>query len=159
MRTMRLAVFAIMCTAPLAAEACPGTTEAPSFAMPSAGEIKVGFGYRTHPLLQIRKFHTGVDFESPLGTPVTAAASGEVAEAGYKGKYGYYVRIKHGAGYGSAYAHMKALDVRQGDCVVAGATLGVSGCTGLCSEPHLHFEVLREGQFVDPQLQLRQSAR
>jgi len=159
MRTLQLAAFAALLVRSVEVSACPGAAEAPQFKLPSIGAIKDGFGYRLHPLLNEQRLHTGVDFASPMGTPVAAASAGRVAEAGRRGQYGNYIRIGHGAGYATTYAHLNALDVREGDCVVAGSPLGISGCTGLCSEPHLHFEVLKDGVFTDPQLVLPAGSR
>ncbi len=114
--------------------------------------ITSGFGVRFHPLLNERKMHTGVDWAAPTGTPVMASGNGTIEEAGRKGQYGNYVRIRHSNGYQTAYGHLSRIS----DGVVAGAkvrqgqTIGNVGSTGLSSGPHLHFEVLVNNQFVDP---------
>lgn len=111
-----------------------------------------GFGMRFHPLLNERRMHTGVDWASSPGTPILAAGTGVIEEAGRKGQYGNYVRIRHPNGYKTAYGHMlrvkkgivRGVKVRQGQIV------GYVGATGLASGPHLHYEVLINNRRVDP---------
>ncbi|MFM7084290.1 MAG: M23 family metallopeptidase [Hyphomicrobium sp.] len=111
-----------------------------------------GFGIRLHPLLGVRKMHTGVDWSAPPGTPILAAGSGTIEEAGRKGYNGNYVRIRHANGYQTAYSHMSefAPGVRTGIKVKQGQIIGYVGTTGLSSGPHLHYEVLINTRFVDP---------
>lgn len=111
-----------------------------------------GFGVRYHPLLNTRKLHTGVDWAAPIGTPIVAAGSGTIEEAGHKGQYGIYIRIRHANGYQSAYAHMSRLapGVAPGVRVRQNQVIGYSGNTGFSTGPHLHYEVLVNNQFVDP---------
>lgn len=121
---------------------------------PVRGDVRLasGFGMRFHPLLNERRMHTGVDWATSPGTPILAAGTGVVEEAGRKGQYGNYVRIRHPNGYHTAYGHM--LRFRKG--IVAGAKvrqgeiIGYVGATGLASGPHLHYEVLINSRFVDP---------
>lgn len=111
-----------------------------------------GYGVRFHPLLQARKMHTGVDWAAPTGTPVMAAGTGVVEEAGRKSGYGNYVRIRHANGYQTAYGHNSrfAPGLVPGAKVRQGQTIAYVGCTGLCQGPHVHFEVLVNNRFVDP---------
>jgi murein DD-endopeptidase MepM/ murein hydrolase activator NlpD len=111
-----------------------------------------GYGMRFHPLLNTRKMHTGVDWASTPGTPILASGNGTIEEAGHKGYYGNYIRIRHANGYNTAYAHMSrfASGVATGVKVRQGQVIGYVGTTGLSSGPHLHFEVLVNGRFVDP---------
>jgi murein DD-endopeptidase MepM/ murein hydrolase activator NlpD len=111
-----------------------------------------GFGVRYHPLLNTRKAHTGVDWAAPIGTPILAAGSGVIEEAGLKGQYGNYIRIRHANGYQTAYAHMSrfAPGVQPGVKVRQNQVIGFSGNTGFSTGPHLHYEVLVNNQFVDP---------
>jgi len=121
---------------------------------PVRGDVRLasGFGMRFHPLLNERRMHTGVDWATSTGTPILAAGTGVIEEAGRKGQYGNYVRIRHPNGYHTAYGHM--LRLRKG--IVAGAKvrqgeiIGYVGSTGLASGPHLHYEVLINSRFVDP---------
>ena len=111
-----------------------------------------GFGFRFHPLLNDRKMHTGVDWAAPPGTPILASGNGVVEQAGRKGQYGNYVRIRHANGYQTAYGHMSkiAAGVHDGIKVRQGQVIGFVGSTGLSSGPHLHFEVLVNSRFVNP---------
>lgn len=110
-----------------------------------------GFGYRIHPIYHVRKLHKGMDFVAPVGTPIYATGDGiiEVATKSYHG-YGTYVRINHGYGYKTAYAHMSVLKVRRGQHIKRGEIVGLLGNTGLSTGPHLHYEVLVNGVHVDP---------
>ncbi|MGE0856892.1 MAG: M23 family metallopeptidase, partial [Hyphomicrobiaceae bacterium] len=118
------------------------------------GDVRLtsGFGFRFHPLLNERKMHTGVDWSAPSGTPILAAGNGMIEQAGRKGQYGNYVRIRHANGYQTAYAHMSRIGagVQEGIKVRQGQVIGYVGSTGLSSGPHLHFEVLVNSQFVNP---------
>ncbi len=111
-----------------------------------------GFGIRFHPLLNERRMHTGVDWATTSGTPIVAAGNGTIEEAGRKGQYGNYVRIRHANGYQTAYGHMARISegVGEGVKVRQGQVIGYVGSTGLSSGPHLHFEVLVNTRFVDP---------
>jgi murein DD-endopeptidase MepM/ murein hydrolase activator NlpD len=96
--------------------------------------------------------HRGTDFAAPTGTPILAAGDGVVARAGPYGSYGNYVRIRHANGYETAYAHMSrfARGVRAGTQVRQGQVIGYVGTTGRSTGPHLHYEVMRRGQQVNP---------
>ncbi len=111
-----------------------------------------GFGMRFHPLLNERRMHTGVDWATSPGTPVLAAGTGVIEEAGRKGQYGNYIRIRHPNGYHTAYGHMLRFrkGIAPGVKVRQGEIIGYVGATGLASGPHLHYEVLINGRFVDP---------
>jgi murein DD-endopeptidase MepM/ murein hydrolase activator NlpD len=111
-----------------------------------------GFGIRRHPILNVRRMHTGVDWSAPTGTPILAAGNGTIEEADRKGQYGNYVRLRHANGYQTTYAHMSRIaeGVRPGGRVRQGQVIGYVGSTGLSSGPHLHYEVLINNSFVDP---------
>jgi murein DD-endopeptidase MepM/ murein hydrolase activator NlpD len=111
-----------------------------------------GFGVRRHPILQIPKMHTGVDWACAFGTPIMAAGSGVIEEVGRKGEYGNYIRIRHANGYKTAYGHMSRFGagVSEGVKVRQGQIIGYVGSTGISSGPHVHFEVLVNNSFVDP---------
>lgn len=97
------------------------------------------------------RFHTGIDYPAPAGTPVGAAGAGRVAYAGWHaGGWGNLVTIAHGSGVRTMYAHLSRVGVRLGQRVAAGAQLGLVGSTGNSSGPHLHFEVRLRGAAVDP---------
>lgn len=110
-----------------------------------------GFGMRIHPIHKIPKFHAGMDFTAKQGTPIHATGDGRVtyAEYGTNG-YGMHVVVDHGFGYETLYAHMSELKVRRGQKVKRGDVLGLVGNTGLSAGPHLHYEVHKGGEPVDP---------
>jgi murein DD-endopeptidase MepM/ murein hydrolase activator NlpD len=114
--------------------------------------ITSGFGVRRHPILQVPKMHTGVDWACAVGTPIMAAGGGVIEEVGRKGEYGNYIRIRHANGYKTAYGHMSrfASGVSDGVKVRQGQIIGYVGSTGLASGPHVHFEVLVNSSYVDP---------
>ena len=114
--------------------------------------ITSGYGVRRHPILGIPRMHTGVDWATAQGTPIMAAGSGVIEEAGRKGENGNYIRIRHANGYKTAYGHMLrfAPGVSAGVKVRQGQVIGYVGSTGLSSGPHVHFEVLVNNSHVDP---------
>ncbi|WP_374634933.1 M23 family metallopeptidase [Ferrovibrio sp.] len=109
-----------------------------------------GFGRRKHPILGYSLMHKGVDFGAATGTPIQAAGEGTVELAGWNGAYGNYVRIRHGNGYATAYAHMSRIGVKNGQRVRQGQIIGAVGTTGRSTGPHLHYEVMVQGQQVNP---------
>lgn len=117
---------------------------------PADGPLTDEFGWRIHPVYGSRTFHDGMDLSLPSGTPLAAAASGTVTMAGRNGGYGLIVRIDHGAGIETEYAHMSEVDVAVGDKVAAGEKIGLSGNTGVSTGPHLHFMVIIDGSPTDP---------
>lgn len=110
-----------------------------------------GFGWRMHPIHKIMKFHAGMDFTAKTGTPIHASGDGVVvyAEYGTNG-YGMHVIVDHGFDYETLYAHMSKLEVHKGQRVKRGDVLGLVGNTGLSVGPHLHYEVHKGGQPMDP---------
>ena len=114
--------------------------------------ITSGFGMRMHPVLGYSKMHKGIDFGAPTGTPIYAAGSGTVVEIGKKGGYGNYIRIRHNGDYQTAYAHMSrfAKGLVQGEKVKQGQVIGYVGATGRATGPHLHYEILVDGDQVNP---------
>jgi len=117
---------------------------------PLQGRISSGYGYRVHPIYRVRKMHTGVDFAAPTGTPIRAAADGTVVHAARWGGYGNCIILDHGGGLATLYGHCSRLAVKEGGTVTQGQVVGYVGSTGLSTGPHLHFEVRRDGQPVDP---------
>ena len=122
----------------------------------ATGIMRSGFGGRNHPLLGYHKQHTGVDWAAPLGTPIYASGNGIVDKVGWESGYGKYVRLRHANGYETAYGHMTAFAraAQPGARVRQGQVIGYVGSTGLSTGPHLHYEILVNGRFVDP-LRLR----
>jgi murein DD-endopeptidase MepM/ murein hydrolase activator NlpD len=117
---------------------------------PVAGHITSYFGYRYHPILHFTRFHAGVDFGASWGSPIVAAADGQIAAAGWAGGYGRQVRIAHGGGLVTSYSHMSSIVASPGSYVRAGQVIGYVGSSGLSTGPHLHYEVLRSGVPVNP---------
>ena len=109
-----------------------------------------GFGYRRSPVRGRMVFHHGLDFAAPRGTRIFSASNGEVITAEYSSGYGRMVEVDHGYGITSRYAHCNSLFVRPGDWVEAGQVIATVGSTGQTTGPHLHFELLIDGQVVDP---------
>jgi murein DD-endopeptidase MepM/ murein hydrolase activator NlpD len=119
--------------------------------LPIAGaELTSTFGNRIDPFAHTHAFHAGLDFAARAGTPIAAAAGGIVAFAGFKHDYGWVVEIDHGNGLSTRYAHASELLVHAGQVVVPGDRIAMVGSTGRATGPHLHFEVLRAGDHVDP---------
>jgi murein DD-endopeptidase MepM/ murein hydrolase activator NlpD len=110
-----------------------------------------GFGYRLHPIYKTYKMHSGIDFTAPTGTPIYATGNGRVVPApdGASG-YGNHVVIDHGFGYKTLYAHMYKSKVKLGQRVKRGQLIGYVGNTGLSSGPHLHYEVIKNGNKINP---------
>jgi murein DD-endopeptidase MepM/ murein hydrolase activator NlpD len=119
-------------------------------AMPAQGPITSYFGYRYHPILHFTRFHAGVDIGAGWGSPIVAAADGQVAAAGWAGGYGREVQIAHGGGMTSIYGHMSEIVAQPGSYVRRGQLIGYVGMSGLATGPHLHFEVRMGGQPVNP---------
>ena len=121
-----------------------------SLAWPTDGLITSGFGWRTHPILNRRIFHNGIDLDSPHGSPVRAAGDGRVILAQSWSGFGNTVVIQHGGDVTSIYGHLSRFGTSVGRDVREGNVIGYVGCTGLCTGPHLHFEVREDGAPVNP---------
>ncbi|TIX56138.1 MAG: M23 family metallopeptidase [Mesorhizobium sp.] len=119
---------------------------------PVNGVMTSTFGPRKHPILGTVRIHKGVDWAAPMGTPIAAAFDGEVVFQGDGGGYGNLVKISHGNGRETRYAHMQKFAVKGGvgAKVKAGDIIGYIGTTGLSTGPHLHFELYRDGEAIDP---------
>ena len=109
-----------------------------------------GFGNRFHPILKVNKKHNGLDFAASTGTPIYATGDGIVTMAGFNSGFGNVVKIRHGNGYESLYAHMSRIKSRNGNRVKRGDVIGYVGSTGLSTGPHLHYEIHKNGEPVDP---------
>lgn len=119
--------------------------------LPVVGSPSSAFGLRRDPIRRRRRRqHNGLDFGAARRTPVFAAATGIVVRAGRKGGYGKLVIIDHGGGWTTRYAHLRRIDVRRGDRVSPGDRVGRVGTTGRSTGPHLHFEVRKDDEAVDP---------
>jgi len=110
-----------------------------------------GYGMRMHPIYKRRKMHTGMDFSAEQGTEIYATGAGKVVHAQKSRRgYGNHVIIDHGYGYKTLYAHMSKINVRRGENITRGTVIGLVGNTGLSVAPHLHYEVIKNGDKVNP---------
>ncbi|QFT29864.1 Murein DD-endopeptidase MepM [Labrenzia sp. THAF82] len=118
----------------------------------NGGKFRSGFGMRRHPIHKYTKMHRGVDWSAPRGTPIMAAGNGTVQKAGWSSGYGRRIELRHTNGYTTTYNHMTgfAKGVREGARVTQGQIIGYVGSTGLSTGPHLHYEVLVNGRYMDP---------
>jgi hypothetical protein len=117
---------------------------------PVPGRITSSFGYRYHPILHFSRLHAGIDFGAAYGSPIAAAADGQVVGAGWAGGYGRQVRIVHEGGLMTSYSHMSAIVAQPGTMIRQGQVIGYVGSSGLSTGPHLHFEVRVGGRPVNP---------
>ena len=117
---------------------------------PVPGRITSGYGQRRHPILGYRRMHSGLDFKASYATPIYAVTDGTVQFAGRNGGYGNYVKLSHGGGVATGYAHMSRIAVSSGSRVRRGQVIGYVGSTGLSTGPHLHYEMYRNGTTVSP---------
>jgi murein DD-endopeptidase MepM/ murein hydrolase activator NlpD len=113
-------------------------------------ELSSPFGNRGDPITGRRAFHAGLDFAAEYGSPIRAAAGGTVAFAGFRPDFGWMVEIDHGNGLSTRYAHASRLLVAARALVAPGEEIAKLGSSGRSTGPHLHFEVLRHGEPVDP---------
>lgn len=110
-----------------------------------------GFGYRIHPIYKTSIMHEGMDFTAPIGTEIYATGTGTVSKVEYNGRgYGNNVTLNHGFGYETLYGHMSRFNVRPGQHVNRGDIIGYVGNTGSSTGPHVHYEVIKNGQKIDP---------
>jgi murein DD-endopeptidase MepM/ murein hydrolase activator NlpD len=117
-----------------------------------SGQMRSGFGMRRHPVLGYYKMHSGVDWSDRIGTPIVAAGNGVVGKASWTSGYGRRIEIEHANGYTTTYSHLSgfARGLIEGGRVRQGQIIGYLGNSGLSTGPHLHYEVLVNGRYVDP---------
>lgn len=113
------------------------------------------YGWRQDPILGIRAFHAGLDFSAAHGEPIRATAGGIVVEASRARKYGKFVRIKHGGGLETRYAHASKLFVKKGDIIKKEDLIALVGNTGRSTGPHLHYEIRLNNRTLDPRQYIR----
>ncbi len=121
-----------------------------AFPLESYTRISSEYGYRIHPILNVKQFHNGVDFAAPKGTKIYAAYDGIVVAATYSSTMGNYVMIDHGGGLYTIYMHASKLYVAKDDVVVKGEHIAAVGSTGRSTGNHLHFTVRKDGAYVSP---------
>jgi murein DD-endopeptidase MepM/ murein hydrolase activator NlpD len=116
------------------------------------GRLGDGFGWRIHPVLRDRRFHQGVDYAAPYGSPIAAAGAGIVEKIDQQWGYGKYIRLRHDLGYETTYAHISRVPayLHVGSRVQQGEPIAFIGSTGLSTGPHLYYEVRINGRNVDP---------
>lgn len=114
--------------------------------------LSSGYGKRKHPILGYNKKHLGVDFAAPIGTPIYAAGDGTITMIGRHGNAGNYIRIRHNGTYNTSYSHLSgfAEGMKQGKRVRQGRVIGYVGSTGMSTGPHLHYEVMRGSNRINP---------
>lgn len=125
--------------------------ETPSISPVKSEKITSGFGPRVDPTTQSKRMHRGIDFRAPLGASVYATANGEVLQAELFGKWGNLVVIAHPNGFVTRYAHLQSFNVKVGEQVSQGKEIGKVGNTGLSLGPHLHYEIEKDGNLVNPE--------
>lgn len=118
--------------------------------LPVNGRITSNFGWRTHPVTGRKDFHDGIDIAQDYGTPIKAAGAGIVTFSGRSGTYGNVIIISHGYGYKTIYAHNKKNFVKVGEKVNKGEIIAEIGLTGTTTGSHLHFEVHKDGELINP---------
>lgn len=126
----------------------------PPEAYPVIGDypIVATFGKRMHPIQKVMKHHNGIDIKAPIGTPVVASSDGIIVKVEKKEiGYGNHIVIKHDKTYKSMYAHLSMIDVKVGETVSKGQKIGEVGTSGSSLNPHLHYEVIKEGKKVNPE--------
>lgn len=128
-----------------------------NFVVPTTTGFRVTseFGYRIHPKTGLEDFHQGIDLACTVNSPIIAASSGEVVYAedrrnNWSTSYGNYVIVKHDEIYSTLYAHLNSVDVEVGETVETGKIIGACGTTGTVTAEHLHFEIRRNGNYIDP---------
>lgn len=115
-----------------------------------SGYITSNYGMRVHPIRRRVHFHSGVDFAAPHGSPVVAVADGVVTFSGWRSGYGNLIEVRHGGGYSTRYGHNSRNGVVEGQKVRRGETIAAVGATGTATGPHVHFEVLKNGEHTNP---------
>jgi len=119
--------------------------------VPGRTTVTSGFGNRVHPILRVKRFHSGIDISASSGTAVVAAEKGKVIMATTYGGFGKTVILDHGGGVATQYSHLSSINVSEGRLVLKGDKIGGVGSTGLSTGNHLHFQIMINGSAVDPQ--------
>lgn len=152
--TMKKISLLALFTSILAITLVWGGTQDPPTIAPLEGHVHMTspFGYQMHPIHKEKKLHKGVDFKAPVGTPIIATSDGEVVQVEHKPNgYGKRIIIKHDEVYSTCYAQLSEFKVKKGDKVKLGQVIALSGNSGASTAPHLHYEVWKNGESVDPE--------
>jgi murein DD-endopeptidase MepM/ murein hydrolase activator NlpD len=118
---------------------------------PTIGAKSSGFGMRFHPIFKVQRFHSGLDFIAPEGSPVYATGDAVVQHVTTDSGYGKLIVLDHGFGYKTIYAHLSEFKVREGQQIKRGELIGLSGNTGISDGPHVHYEVVKNGVKMNPE--------
>lgn len=152
--TMKKVSLLVLCTMLLMVTLVQGNTQDPPTIAPLEGMVHItsSFGQRLHPILKVKKMHKGTDFKVPMGTPIVATADGEVLSVTNDPKgYGKRIILQHDDIYKTCYAQLSVFKIKKGDQVKKGQVIALSGNSGASTAPHLHYEVLKNGESVDPE--------
>ena len=122
----------------------------PSIRPVQSGYLNSTFGYRNDPIDNVRRFHHGQDITVKSGTPIIAPANGVVKRAYYAGGFGNHIKIDHGSGYTTLFAHLSKINVKHGQEIKRGEVIGYTGNTGRSTAPHLHYEIHYNGEPQNP---------
>ena len=122
----------------------------PSIRPVEGGYLNSTFGYRNDPIDHVKRFHQGQDITVKSGTPVLAPADGVVKRAYYAGGFGNHIKLEHGSGYTTLFAHLSKINVKHGQIVKRGEIIGYTGNTGRSTAPHLHYEIHHNGKPQNP---------
>ena len=128
----------------------PQIKSTPSIRPVNTGYISDGYGYRRDPFTGTRQFHYGIDISSPSGTPVYATADGVIRSTNHSSTYGKIIKIDHGYGYSTFYAHLSKMIIKPGEVIKRGQKIAEVGCTGRSTASHLHYEVRQFGINKNP---------
>ena len=122
----------------------------PNFIMPLEGNITSPFGMRIHPITNTEEMHTGIDIDVNNGTDIKASENGEIIKQATDERFGNYIIIKHKGSFTTCYAHLDSFKKSEGEYVEKGESIGIAGATGQVTGPHLHFEIRKGEERVNP---------
>ena len=121
-----------------------------AWTLPAEGRLSSAFGKRADPFTQSTRFHRGIDIAAPAGAPIRAAQSGTVVFSGHLGGYGNTIILEHAGGYRTLYGHASRNLVKEGELISAEQVIGEVGSSGRSTGTHLHFELQKSGERLDP---------
>lgn len=127
----------------------------PDFTMPLGGNVTSAFGERISPISNVKEIHTGIDIDINNGTDIVAAETGKVVKVAVDERFGNYIIIEHNKAFSTCYAHLAEISKVEGDQVSKGEKIGVAGDTGVVTGKHLHFEIRKNGERVNPKIYIK----